>query len=225
MVILLVAEMVLLALVLTGNGTGDVVVGITDTLQLRYLTQHGTYLCLGIVTQMSITHLVKVFGYLQFHIVGDTLIFLNPCKELVEITRLCAVALRCGTTAQCQQLAHHAEHTLHTLRECLYLFLCLQDGELGGLHETSGNEMQTEVLFLVDLLGLDDPADEFLNLWDKPDEDEGVRHIEAGVEGCQHETQFGGIGKESLGTCRLFRHVDIIADEAADHIDEGTEDK
>ena len=54
--------------------------------------------------------------------------------------------------------------------------------------------MQTEVFFLIDLLGLDDPADELLDLGDEPDEDEGVGDIERGVESRQHEAQLGSIG-------------------------------
>ena len=85
--------------------------------------------------------------------------------------------------------------------------------------------MQTEILFLVHLLWFDDPAHEFLYLWDKPYQDERVHHIKACMEGCQYETQFGGIGKERLSTYSLLCHRDIIAHEAADHIHKGTEDK
>ena len=45
--------------------------------------------------------------------------------------------------------------------------------------------MQAEVLFLVDLLRLDDPADEFLNLRDEPDEDGGVDNVETSVDGLK----------------------------------------
>ena len=56
--------------------------------------------------------------------------------------------------------------------------------------------MQAELIFLIDLLRLDSPAYESLNLWNKPDEDERIDHIKAGMESSQNETQFGSIGQE-----------------------------
>ena len=85
--------------------------------------------------------------------------------------------------------------------------------------------MQTEVFFLINLLRLDDPADETLNLWNKPNEDECVDYIEAGVEGCQYETELGGIGHEGGDTSGFLGHIDIVTHETAHHIDEGTEDE
>ena len=72
--------------------------------------------------------------------------------------------------------------------------------------------MQAEVLFLVNLLGTDDPAHELLYLWNEPDEDSGVGHVETGMEGGQHKAQFGGIGQKSLGTGGGAVHGDIVAD-------------
>ena len=60
-------------------------------------------------------------------------------------------------------------------------------------------------------------------MWDKPDEDSGIDNIEAGVEGSQHKTEFGGIGKKSLGCGSGAVHIHIVANESADHIDERTE--
>ena len=85
--------------------------------------------------------------------------------------------------------------------------------------------MQTELVLLVDVLWLDHPADKSLNLRNKPDENEGVGHVEAGMEGCQYETQFGGVGHEHARLHCPLDHCDIIAHESADGIDEGTEHK
>ena len=77
--------------------------------------------------------------------------------------------------------------------------MCLQHGEFRGLHEASRNEMQTEVFFLVHLLGLDDPANKALNLRDKPDEDKRIDHVETGMESSQHKGQFD----RAVGICHI----------------------
>ena len=171
---------------------------------------------------MGITDRVQVVGNLQLHIVRNTFILLDTRVQLVEVASL-IVLLAVGTRRQRQQFAYHAEHTLHTFGERLYLFLSLEHRKLRGLHEASGNEMQTEVLLLVHLLGFDDPAYEFLYLWDKPYQDKGIHHIKRRMEGSQHEAQLGGIGQKSLCSCHFLGHVDIIADPPAHHVDEGTE--
>ena len=225
MVILFLIEVILFALILARDGASHVKAGIADRLQFRYLTQHRTNLRLCIVGEVCVTDRIKILRNLQFHVIRDTLVLLDACIELIEVTHLCAVLLSSLTTTQRQQFTYHVKHPLHTLGECLYLLLCLEDRELWGLHEASGNEMQTEILFLVHLLWFDNPAHEFLYLWDKPYQDECVHHIKACMEGSQYETQFGGIGEERLSTNSLLCHRDIIAHEAADHIHKGTEDK
>ena len=78
--------------------------------------------------------------------------------------------------------------------------------------------MQAEVLFLVDLLRFDDPADEFLYLWDKPDENAGIDDVESGMESCQHKRQLGGVGRESCCADGIFPHVYVEAYPSAHHI-------
>ena len=85
--------------------------------------------------------------------------------------------------------------------------------------------MQTEVLFLVHLLGFDDPAYKALNLRNKPDEDESVHHIEGGVEGGQHKRQFSGVGDKGFSAYDALLHRHIIANPSTNHIDERTEYK
>ena len=63
MLILLLGEVVLLALILAGNGAGNVIVGITDTLEFGNLTQHGTDLCLGVIGEVGVAYLVEILGY------------------------------------------------------------------------------------------------------------------------------------------------------------------
>ena len=83
--------------------------------------------------------------------------------------------------------------------------------------------MQAEILFLIHFLGFDHPAYETLNLRDKPDEDEGVGHIERGMEGSQHEAQLSGVGQEHAGLHGFLLHRHVVAYPAAHHIYKGTE--
>ena len=81
--------------------------------------------------------------------------------------------------------------------------------------------MQAEVFLFLRHLRVDDFAYESLNLRDEPDEDEGVGDVEAGVEGCQDERQFGCILHESR---HLFGQGLVVSDKAAHHVDEWFED-
>ena len=85
--------------------------------------------------------------------------------------------------------------------------------------------MQAEVLFLVHLLWLDNPAYKALYLWDKPYQDKGVCHIEARVECGQHKAQFGSVCKEYTSLNSTLGHRYVVANHAANGIDEGTEHK
>ena len=223
-VVLALDEVVLLAVVLTRDGTCHVVAGIANRLQLRNLTEHGADLRLGVVTEVGITHGVEVLGNLQLHVVGDALVLLYSCEQLVEVASLVVLLVR-RTARQGQQLTHHTEHALHAVGKLLYLLLGLQHGKLGGLHESGSNEVQAEVLLLVDLLGLDDPADELLYLGDEPNQDKGIGHVERRVECCQNEAQLGGVGQEGGCSDGLLGHVHVIAYPAAHHVDERTEDE
>ena len=73
--------------------------------------------------------------------------------------------------------------------------------------------MQAEVLFLVDLLRLDNPADEALNLRNEPDEDSRIQHIKAGVEES----------KDNRNTLGLTAIVSRISHDVAYHIDKRIE--
>ena len=224
MVVLLFDEMILLAIVLAGDGAGHVIASITDRFQLRDFTKHSTDLGLGIIGEMGITHGVEILGNLQFHVIGYALVLLNTGEKFIEVT--CPIVfLVSGTGRERKQLTHHAKHTLHTIRERLDLLLSLKHRELWGLHETGCNKMQAEVLFLIDLLGFDDPADELLNLRDEPDENHRVGYVEGRMEGSQHETQLSRISQEETALNGIFIHRHIIAYPSADHIDEWTEDK
>ena len=167
MVVLLLDEMVFLAIILTGDGAGHVVAGVTDRLQFGNLTEHGSDLGLRIVAEVGIRYGVEILGDLEFHIIGDTFVFLDAGEELVEVASLRILLVR-GTRRKREQFANHAEHALHTFGERLDFLLSLKHGELRRLHEASRNEVQAEVFFLVDLLRLDHPAYESLNLRDEP---------------------------------------------------------
>ncbi len=58
-VLILLAVELLLVLSLALNGAGKVEATVTNTLNLGNRTQHRTNLCLGIITQMGIAHLIQ----------------------------------------------------------------------------------------------------------------------------------------------------------------------
>ena len=224
MVVLLFDEMILLAIVLAGDGAGHVIASITDRLEFRNFTKHSTDLGLGIIGEVGITHGVEILGNLQFHIIGYALVLLNTGEKFIEVT--CPIVfLVSGTGRESKQLTHHAKHTLHTIRERLDLLLSLENRELWGLHETGCNEMQAEILFFINFLRLDNPAYKFLNLRNKPNKNKSVCHIESRMEGSKHETQLSRISQEETALNGIFIHRHIIAYPSADHIDERTEDK
>ena len=174
---------------------------------------------------MGIAYGVEILGNFEFHIIGNTLVLLDARKELIEIARLCTLILSRSRTGEFEEVAHHVEHALHTVGEQLNLLLGFEYREFGSLHETSRNEVQTEILVLIDLLRFDNPADETLDLRDEPNEDARVSHIETGVEGSQYETQLGRISQKSRSARNFLGHGGVVTHEAAYHIDEGAEDE
>ena len=206
--ILLFGE-VFLASRLAVDGACYVVAAVADALYLCYLAHHGSDFCLGVVAQVCIAHHVQVLGNLNLHRVADILVFLNARIELAEI-----VLVGGG-----KQFSHKSEHALYAVGKRGNLFLCLQYRELGGFHNGVATDVaQAELLFSVTALGLDDAAHQFLYLRYEPYQCEGVGHVEAGVEGCQHNGQFG---------CQLRSGkvviVGVIAHHGAHHIDKGIE--
>ena len=210
LVVLLCGE-VLLALDASVQRACNVIARVSDALQLAYLAQHGAYLGLGVVGEVGIADLVEVLGNLYLHVVGDALVLLYARECLYEL----------GLVLLVYQVAHQVEHPLYAHAKLVYLLLCLQHGEFRGLHDAGGDEAQAEVLLLaLGFLGLDDAAHELLYLRNEPDEDGGVGHVEAGVEGSEHERQLGGVLEEA----RLaFHYGVVVAHERAYHVDEGTE--
>ena len=101
-VLVLSRDEVLLALDAAVDGAGDIVAAVTDTLYLGNLTEHGTNLCLRLIAQVRVAHLVEILRNLNLHIVGDTLVLLDAS---VEFDELILVSLA-------KQLLHHAKHTL-----------------------------------------------------------------------------------------------------------------
>ena len=88
--------------------------------------------------------------------------------------------------------------------------MSLEDGEFGGLHDARSDEVQTEILFLVDLLRLNDPADEALNIRNEPYLEQGIGDVEGRVEGCEgHGSLDGEVGL-------ISRHRGIEASDIAD---------
>ena len=96
MLVLALDEVVFLALILATDGACHVEARVANALQLRYLTQHGTYLGLGVVREMGIADLIKIVGNLQLHVVRYALVLLDARVELVELSLLVALFLACG---------------------------------------------------------------------------------------------------------------------------------
>ena len=84
-----------------------VVAGVADALQLAHLAHHQAYLGLRLVREVAVAHLLQVFGYLQFHVVRDALVLLNPAVGLGKLLHVFLL----------HQRGHHAEHALHALAE------------------------------------------------------------------------------------------------------------
>ena len=104
---------VFLSGVLPADGARYVVAAVSDALYLGYLPEHGAYLCLCVVAQMPVAHAVEVFGYLDLHVVADTLVLLYSCEEFGK-----------GRFVLCsEQFAYKSEHPLYALGERLNLFL------------------------------------------------------------------------------------------------------
>ena len=103
--VLLLVEVVFLAMVLTADGTGHVVAGVTDALELGNLTEHGADLRLRFVGEVGIADLIEVVCNLKLHVIGDVLVLFNA---VIKLGKLLLVLLH-------QELTHHPEHALHPL--------------------------------------------------------------------------------------------------------------
>src|SRR5574344_1873684 len=130
------------------DSTCHIVTTVADTFYLGYLTEHGTYLRLRFNTQVGITHVIQIIGYLYLHIITDVLVFLDTGEEFYES----------GLVFDLKQFTYKNEHTLDTLTEVGYFFLCLQYRQLRGLHKTTSDEAQTEVVFILSLTRFDNLA-------------------------------------------------------------------
>ena len=209
-VLILGSDEVFLAFETAVERAGDVETAVTDTLDFRNLTEHGTDLCLGLVRKMRIAHLVEILGNLNLHVVRDTLVFLDAGIEFHELILV----------GFAKKLLHHTEHALDTLGETVDFLLSLQYRDFRSLHDTTLDEAQAEVVLVGILLRTDNLAYQLLNLWDKPYQDKGVGEVERGMEGGKHEGELGCIGNEMR--IALLHHV-VIAYPSADQMDERTE--
>ena len=102
---------------LVADITREVVVRVTHRLQLTHDTQHLVYLMFGLVGKPTVRYLVQVVGYLVFHTVADTLVFLHTGEDLREL-RIVVLFV---------QVVNHTCHALGTDGEDMHLFPCLQD--------------------------------------------------------------------------------------------------
>ena len=206
-ILILLGSELLLVLSLALDGAGEVVAAVTNALYLGNRTQHRTNLCLGIITQMGIAHLIQILGYLNLHVIRYALILLDALIELVESFGILGI----------HQLSHHTKHTMNALTETADFLLCLEDRKLRCLHDTSLDKTQAEILILLISLRLDKLANHLFQLWDKPDEYTRVADIEAGVEHRQDDRQ-----QLRLLRCR-HTAIRIVAHNRADEIHERIE--
>ena len=201
-VLILLGSELFLVLSLALDGAGKVIATVTNTLNLGNRTQHRTNLCLGIITQMGIAHLIQILGYLYLHVIRNTFVLLDALIKLIESLGILGI----------HQLSHHAKHTMNALAETADFLLCLEDRKLRCLHDTCLDKAQTEIFLLLVCLRLDKPADHLFQLWDKPDEYARVADIETGVEHRQDDGQ-----QSSLLRCR-HTAIRIITHNRADEI-------
>ena len=115
--ILLLCE-ILIGLTLPADGTCQVIATVTNTFNLSYLTKHGTYLKLTFRAQTPFRYLIQVIGNLQFHIITDILVFLNPAEKFIEVIILFSM----------QQILYHTKHTMNTLGKQMNLLTGLKYG-------------------------------------------------------------------------------------------------
>ena len=160
--------------------TRQVIVRITDGLQLADDTKHLMHLVLGLIGQTTVRHFIQILRNLIFHSVAYAFVFLDAAVYLRELLRVVFV----------EQVMHHANHTLRTDSEHMHLFPCLQDRELGRRHKTTGDELELAVRIFLFRLGRDDPHHQFLQEFDEADEDTGVQHVERSVESSQNRIEF-----------------------------------
>ena len=204
-VLILLLSKVLLAFQLAAYSAGDVVARVTDRLNLRNLAQHGAYLSLRIVRQMSVADVVEIVGYLNLHIVRDALILLDTGENLVEL----------GIVLYAQQFAYHTEHTLNALCKRLNLLLCLKHRELRSFHDGCATDVaQAEIVLVLLHRRLDDVANEAFHLRNEPYQNRRVAHVEGSMESGKHH-------REACGVDVVGMRVDTH--KSANHIDERIE--
>ena len=100
----------------TAKRSGKIVEAVAHRLKFAYLTEHLTDLLLGVIGQMGIAYLTKVFADFIFHAVADLLIFLYAGINLVEGFVIIGLI----------KILDHTEHTLHADAEGDNFFLSLE---------------------------------------------------------------------------------------------------
>ena len=171
-----------LASALAFQGTGNVVATVSDTLYLGNLSQHRSYLHLGVVAKVRRSHLIQIIGNLNFHAIADAFVFLYSIEYFNKLAFILFV----------KQVSHHPEHALHTSGERPYLLMCLQNRKLWRLHDARLDELQTEVFLVIAVPWLDQHAYQPFYLRDEPYQNSCIHDVERRVEGRQDDRQFYG---------------------------------
>ena len=102
--------------------SSHVVVAVTDALNFRNLAEFGLNGVLGLITQASVSNPAEIGSNLDFHVVADVFIFLNPEEQR---RKLVLIRLR-------EHLLNHLVHPVRPVAHEDYLLVRLEDGKLGS---------------------------------------------------------------------------------------------
>ena len=159
--------------VLALEDTSDIEARVTDALQLRDDLVHRVHPVGAVLTELALSYIAEVFGYLELYPVSNLLVVLEFLEKLVEAVLI--VRLVDSLTGVCIL-------PLDYLGEMHHFLLRLLERQLRGTHHSALDVPETEDLLLVPA-ALDDPGDQLDYLRGKPYQDTGIGDVEQGMDG------------------------------------------
>lgn len=198
-----------MVLILALQGLRHVEASVGYRLDLADDPEHTGDAHLAFRTQTAFGHTVQIGADLDFHAVGNLLIFLQTVVDGVII-----IIFLVGM----YQVARHAEHPLNPLPVNENLFLGLSNVKLGGRKDTAADIFEAEFLLLVLVARRHDPAYDLYIKLGEPDHHEQVAGVEHGGEHCQAESHTalrpgrhssGGVEKSGASHACFLRLADV----------------
>ena len=114
------------------DGSSHLIARIADGFQLANLAEHNADFILCLVRKVVFSHLFKIVGYLNFHVVGNGFVVFYTLKLALKLLFILLV----------YQRACHTKHALHALGKMNNLLLRLQNRYFGGCHHAAIDEMK-----------------------------------------------------------------------------------